>query len=46
MAVAAARIMNGKTLNAGQICLAPDYVLTPRESLEPFIAGAQASVSK
>ena len=25
----AARVMNGKTLNAGQICLAPDYVLTP-----------------
>jgi coniferyl-aldehyde dehydrogenase len=44
--VAAARIMNGKTLNAGQICLAPDYVLTPKESLEPFIAGAQASVAK
>jgi coniferyl-aldehyde dehydrogenase len=27
MSTAAARIMNGKTLNAGQICLAPDYVL-------------------
>lgn len=46
MAVASARIMNGKTLNAGQICLAPDYVLTPRDNLEPFIAGAQAAVSK
>ena len=46
IAVASARIMNGKTLNAGQICLAPDYVLTPRESLEPFVAGAQASVAK
>lgn len=46
VALAAARIMNGKTLNAGQICLAPDYVLTPRESLEPFVAGAQAAVSK
>ncbi|MBT9471705.1 MAG: coniferyl aldehyde dehydrogenase [Pseudomonadota bacterium] len=44
--VASARIMNGKTLNAGQICLAPDYVLTPRESLEPFIAGAQGAVAK
>lgn len=44
--VASARIMNGKTLNAGQICLAPDYVLTPKESLEPFIAGAQASVAR
>lgn len=46
IAVASARIMNGKTLNAGQICLAPDYVLTPRESLEPFVAGAQAAVSR
>ncbi len=46
IAVASARIMNGKTLNAGQICLAPDYVLTPRESLEPFVAGAQAAVAK
>lgn len=46
VAVASARIMNGKTLNAGQICLAPDYVLTPRESLEPFVAGAQAAVSQ
>src|ERR1700728_4846853 len=36
LATAAARIMNGKTLNAGQICLAPDYVLTPKESLESF----------
>lgn len=44
--VASARIMNGKTLNAGQICLAPDYVLTPRESLEPFIAGAQDAVAR
>ena len=44
--VAAARIMNGKTMNAGQICLAPDYVLTPRESLEPFIAGAQDAVAR
>jgi coniferyl-aldehyde dehydrogenase len=41
---AAARIMNGKTLNAGQICLAPDYVLTPRETLEDFVAGAQGAV--
>ncbi|MET3528205.1 coniferyl aldehyde dehydrogenase [Phenylobacterium koreense] len=46
ISVASARIMNGKTLNAGQICLAPDYVLTPRESLEPFVAGAQAAVAQ
>jgi coniferyl-aldehyde dehydrogenase len=43
---AAARIMNGKTLNAGQICLAPDYVLTPKESLDTFVGEAEASVRK
>jgi coniferyl-aldehyde dehydrogenase len=41
---AAARIMNGKTLNAGQICLAPDYVLTPAESLETFVGEAEGAV--
>ena len=46
MATATARVMNGKTLNAGQICLAPDYVLTPKETLEDFVSGAQASVHK
>jgi coniferyl-aldehyde dehydrogenase len=45
MSVAAARIMNGKTLNAGQICLAPDYVLTPKESLESFIGEAGSAVN-
>src|SRR6202012_3527449 len=44
MTIAAARIMNGKTLNAGQICLAPDYVLTPKESLESFIGQAEGAV--
>ncbi|MBU1376374.1 MAG: coniferyl aldehyde dehydrogenase [Alphaproteobacteria bacterium] len=44
--VAAARIMNGKTLNAGQICLAPDYVLAPHDKLDSFVAAAQASVAK
>ena len=46
LAVAAARIMNGKTLNAGQICLAPDYVLTPKESLETFVGEAQGAVRR
>jgi coniferyl-aldehyde dehydrogenase len=45
MKVAAARIMNGKTLNAGQICLAPDYVLAPRERMDEFVAAARASVT-
>ena len=43
--VAAARIMNGKTLNAGQICLAPDYVLAPRERLAEFVEEARSAVA-
>ncbi|MBY0564498.1 MAG: coniferyl aldehyde dehydrogenase [Hyphomonadaceae bacterium] len=42
----AARVMAGKTMNAGQICLAPDYVLAPRESVDGFVRAAQSSVAK
>lgn len=31
------RIMLGKTLNAGQICLAPDYLMVPEEKLHEVI---------
>ncbi len=34
---AAERIAFGKTLNAGQTCVAPDYVLVPRARLDGFI---------
>ncbi len=43
---AAARIMAGKTLNAGQICLAPDYALVPEDARDTFIAKAQDAVAK
>ena len=46
VATAAARIMNGKTLNAGQICLAPDYVLAPKDKLESFVGEAQGAVAR
>jgi len=46
LATAAARIMNGKTLNAGQICLAPDYVLAPKESVEGFVTEATDAVKR
>ncbi|MGC5276213.1 aldehyde dehydrogenase family protein, partial [Escherichia coli] len=36
MQTAANRIMGGKTLNAGQICLAPDYVLAPEPRMADF----------
>ncbi|GAB5415672.1 MAG: coniferyl aldehyde dehydrogenase [Congregibacter sp.] len=34
---AAQRIMLGKTLNAGQICLAPDYLMVPEERLQETV---------
>ncbi len=38
------RIMTGKTLNAGQVCLAPDYVLAPHDKLDSFVAEARLAV--
>jgi coniferyl-aldehyde dehydrogenase len=40
------RIMMGKTMNAGQICLAPDYLLVPEEKLHEVIAEAQKAVTQ
>jgi coniferyl-aldehyde dehydrogenase len=37
LAVAARRIAFGKLLNAGQTCIAPDYVLCPRGLQEDFV---------
>ncbi|MCP9337381.1 coniferyl aldehyde dehydrogenase [Stutzerimonas xanthomarina] len=37
LADAAERIAFGKTLNAGQTCVAPDYVLVPRPRIEEFV---------
>ncbi|MEO8925548.1 MAG: coniferyl aldehyde dehydrogenase [Caulobacteraceae bacterium] len=44
MKTAAARIMNGKTLNAGQICLAPDYVMVPADQVSAFARAAEGAV--
>ena len=38
--------MMGKTLNAGQICLAPDYLLVPEEKLHEVIEAAQGAVAQ
>ena len=40
------RIMLGKTMNAGQICLAPDYLLVPEEKLNEVIEAAQKAVGE
>jgi coniferyl-aldehyde dehydrogenase len=44
IALAAKRVMNGKTMNAGQICLAPDYMMVPREKLGDFVGAAADAV--
>jgi coniferyl-aldehyde dehydrogenase len=44
MALTAKRVMMGKTLNAGQICLAPDYVLVPEARKGEFVAAADATI--
>ncbi len=46
LALAARRIMAGKTLNAGQICLAPDYALVPRAKMQGFVEAARAAVTE
>jgi coniferyl-aldehyde dehydrogenase len=35
------RILIGKLANAGQVCIAPDYVLVPQESIEAFVSQAR-----
>lgn len=39
---AALRIVHGKTANAGQTCVAPDYVLVPTARVLEFVQAAQA----
>ena len=46
MELAATNIMAGKTMNAGQICLAPDYVFLPEGSRDEFVEHARNSVAK
>lgn len=40
------RIVYGKSVNAGQTCIAPDYVLLPRGRLQDFIRVAQATYAR
>jgi coniferyl-aldehyde dehydrogenase len=44
--VAAERVMAGKTFNAGQTCIAPDYALVPAASRDAFVDACKAAVAK
>ena len=46
MEKAAERIMVGKLLNAGQTCIAPDYVLVPEGREQAFVDAARRVVAK
>ncbi|MGE8064175.1 coniferyl aldehyde dehydrogenase [Pseudomonas sp. NPDC089569] len=43
---AVAKIVIGKLHNAGQLCVAPDYVFVPEESVDDFIAVARQVVAR
>jgi aldehyde dehydrogenase (NAD+) len=46
LSVTARRITLGKFMNAGQTCIAPDYVLVPEEMLQPFAEEMKKSIEK
>lgn len=46
MKTAAARVMAGKVLNAGQICLAPDHVYVREDVRDAFVASACSATER
>jgi aldehyde dehydrogenase (NAD+) len=44
LSIAARRIAWGKWLNAGQTCIAPDYVLISQQKLRPFLTALREAV--
>ena len=43
---AAKRIAFGKGLNAGQVCVSPDYILVPRHKMDQFSDAFSAAIAK
>ncbi|MEH6567138.1 MAG: coniferyl aldehyde dehydrogenase [Halopseudomonas sp.] len=46
LADAAERIAFGKAMNAGQTCVAPDYILCPRERVDGLVEALNTQLSK
>ncbi|PSW04988.1 coniferyl aldehyde dehydrogenase [Photobacterium lipolyticum] len=44
--LAVERMIYGKSLNAGQICVAPDYVLVPEDKVDNFVAEYKKQFNK
>jgi len=45
LATVAPRLAFGKLLNAGQTCIAPDYVFVPRDRIDGFVEHMQGAVA-
>ena len=45
LSTSATRIMRGKTMNAGQICIAPDYMMMPKGKVNEFIEESEKAIS-
>ncbi|KKD58744.1 coniferyl aldehyde dehydrogenase [Grimontia sp. AD028] len=43
---AASRIAHGKSFNAGQICIAPDYAFVPNEKVDAFVEALSRAYNK
>lgn len=46
LAKAADQIMSVKAINAGQICISPDYCFVPRDSVDEFVDACRNTVSE
>ncbi len=46
LAVAVPRLVFGKLMNAGQTCVAPDYLLVPRTRADEVVSALQAAVGE
>lgn len=44
LALAATRITSTRLMNAGQVCLCPDYVFVPEENFEAFVGHLQTQI--
>ncbi len=44
LAAAVPKIVNGRIVNGGQVCMAPDYALVPNERVDQFIELAWAAI--
>ena len=42
---AAEKIITGKAMNAGQVCISPDYCFVPEEQLEAFVKHCQDTIA-